>query len=280
MKCAFANGSSGCSDGCYLKACTYGYDDCDGKPENGCEASVLADTKNCGGCGMACGVLAHAKVGCVNGLCGITSCDLGFFDCDGNPKNGCETVVNSDIKNCGKCGAACGMGQVCINGGCTCANCQFNNARSKCVNNMCVFDQCVQGFVDCNNNINDGCEADTTSDSNNCGACGNVCPMNQTCQSGVCKKIACMRIGWKFGNDNWACPQGYRMPTVNEYDFVKSCIQPGDQGMFSNYHDIAVSVGGCNCKWNNNWCGQPSIETINGGRMCGDYNQLQICVSM
>ena len=48
--------------------------------------------------------------------------------------------------------------------------------------------------------------------------------------------------------------------------------------MFGYYYDIATVVGGCNCKWNASWCGQPSIDTIRGGRMCGDYSQLQICI--
>jgi Cys-rich repeat protein len=190
MACAFAHATAACADGCYLAACNFGFDDCDGKGDNGCETSTLSDVKNCGGCGMACGALANAVVGCNNAVCAITSCKQGFLDCDNNPKNGCETAAANDRNNCGMCGVACGQGQVCINGGCTCANCAITNATTKCVNNMCVFDKCVAGFGDCNNNLNDGCEIQFSNDKNNCGACGNVCPNNlANCVQGVCSAM-------------------------------------------------------------------------------------------
>jgi hypothetical protein len=196
MKCSIPNATAGCSDGCYLQACNFGFDDCNGDMKDGCETNVTSDVKNCGACSMACPPLAHGKVACVNAVCALTQCDVGFLDCDNNPKNGCETVVANDKNNCGKCGNACGQGQVCINGGCTCANCNIANAATKCVNNACVFDHCVQGFGDCNNNVNDGCETDLTSDVANCGACGMACPMNlKACVNGVCTAAT---LHWKL----------------------------------------------------------------------------------
>ncbi len=89
---------------------------------------------------------------------------------------------------------------------------------------------------------------------------------------------ACTNLGWKYGSDDWTCPVGYRMPTIGEYVAVLPCMSAGDLAYVDYYHDIAWSVGGCNCKWNASWCSQPSIETINGGRMCGDFDQLHICL--
>jgi large repetitive protein len=91
----------------------------------------------------------------------------------------------------------------------------------------------------------------------------------------------CLRLDWKSGSEDWTCPTEpveYRMPTDLEWDRVEPCITGGDISMFGYYNDVATEVGGCNCKWNPGWCGQPSIETIRGGRMCGDFEQLHICV--
>ena len=88
----------------------------------------------------------------------------------------------------------------------------------------------------------------------------------------------CQRIGWKRGRDNWSCPAGWRMPRRNEWNVVSPCVTASDNSRFGYYRDVAISVGGCNCKWNGSWCGQPSIETIRQGRACGDFDQLHICV--
>jgi formylglycine-generating enzyme required for sulfatase activity len=48
---------------CAKPECDAGFADCDGKAENGCEADLLRDVKNCGECGNAC-----AK-SCADGVC-------------------------------------------------------------------------------------------------------------------------------------------------------------------------------------------------------------------
>ena len=82
----------------------------------------------------------------------------------------------------------CGNGLVCINGGCTCPKCNFPNAASSCVNNVCVMGACVQGFADCNN-IRRTTAARSTPrpTTNNCNGCGKACPNNIAyCSMGVC----------------------------------------------------------------------------------------------
>jgi hypothetical protein len=191
MKCAVPNGIAACSDGCYLGACTFGWDDCNNDTKDGCETSTLSDPKNCGGCGMPCKNIAHTTIACVNASCALTKCDQGWSDCDKNPMNGCEVATGTDAANCGACGAACGQGQVCINSSCTCANCSFPNAKSKCVNFVCLFDVCLPGFADCDNNQKNGCEIDMTSDPNNCNGCGNVCPQNMKyCANSACTDVS------------------------------------------------------------------------------------------
>ena len=185
--CAFSHALAACSDACYLAACAFGYDDCDADPKNGCEVPTLSDPKNCGMCGKACGAPANSTVVCANNACLVTGCNQGFADCDGNPMNGCEQNISNDKNNCGACKNVCGNALACINGSCTCQNCNIPNAKSSCVNNQCVFQSCLPGFADCNNNTNDGCEVNLGGDPNNCSACGMVCPMNMPyCAMGVC----------------------------------------------------------------------------------------------
>ena len=43
----------------------------------------------------------------------------------------------------------------------------------------------LPGFVDCDRNPVNGCEANVASDPNNCGACGVVC-LNKKCVAGAC----------------------------------------------------------------------------------------------
>lgn len=68
-----------------------------------------------------------------------------------------------DTGNCGACGNACALGQVCTDG-----VCQFLQA-------------CLSPQVFCG-----GVCVDLSSDPNNCGSCGNVCAVIEVCQGGEC----------------------------------------------------------------------------------------------
>ena len=123
--------------------------------------------------------LPNAKASCINQQCIIDSCNPGWGNCDNSVPNGCELALGADPKNCGACGNACAQGLVCTNGGCTCPQCNFPNASSQCINNMCVFDKCNAGFGNCDNNVQNGCEANFQTDNANCGACGKACAMSK-----------------------------------------------------------------------------------------------------
>ncbi|MCA9659092.1 MAG: hypothetical protein KC486_12170, partial [Myxococcales bacterium] len=45
---------------------------------------------------------------------------------------------------------------------------------------------CNAGYGDCNANAGDGCETNTASNANHCGACGKSCAANEDCVGGVC----------------------------------------------------------------------------------------------
>jgi hypothetical protein len=85
------------------------------------------------------------------------------------------------------------------------------------------------------------------------------------------------RVGsWNWGNADWSCPLGYRMPNSGEWSRVVPCLNGWTS---SYYHGVAYAVGGCSCKWNGGWCGASSIETFDQGRLCGDFYAKFICVS-
>ena len=243
--CSEKNAIAACADGCYLAACNFGYDDCNGDPMDGCETSVVSDPRNCGGCGMPCGAVAHAKVSCINAACQVTNCDQGFADCDNNAANGCEVAVGTDKSNCGACGNVCGANLVCTNGGCTCQNCNIPNAKSKCVNLQCAFDSCLPGFADCDNNQANGCEVNTNSDKNNCSACGKACPMGQSCVSGVCAK--CNGNILVLGDDQAAADMNL-VNAINNAGLNATLVASGDVNYAgnpaaSNYGAVVILVG-------------------------------------
>ena len=185
-------------------ACPSGTTSC-----NGACVSTATDPRNCGGCGVVCA----AGSTCVNGACTTAQAT-----CTDGIKNGTETDVdcggscppcaagkhcnsNGDCQS-GVCSggicSSCATGQtlcgnLCVdtmtsvtNCGACGSTCFTANGTSSCVNGQCRIASCNAGFADCNGNPADGCETNVFSDRNNCGACGNVCGIFQTCVNGAC----------------------------------------------------------------------------------------------
>ena len=220
--CTVANGSASCAaKKCAILSCNAGFKDCDGLYETGCEAQLLSDVNNCGACGKKCVNANGGSTTCTNGLC-TPSCGAGSADCDKNPDNGCEVSTKDDVSNCGACGKVCGKQNTsassCANGSCniTCSagfsdcdgltedgcesstatdvnncggcnvKCTNPNGSTSCSSGKCL-PVCNANTKDCDGNVNNGCEANTKTDANNCGGCGIVCPANQPqCLNGAC----------------------------------------------------------------------------------------------
>ena len=172
MVCAPANvmGPSCGASACGYGACTTGYADCDAKAANGCEVNTGTDLANCGGCGKACLLVANGTPGCAMGGCVITGCAAPAADCDGKYGNGCETNLQTDGLNCGKCGRPCAL----------------PNTSPSCVAGACTASRCLAGFVDCDGKPADGCEINILTDAKNCNGCGNMCANGLGCVNGVC----------------------------------------------------------------------------------------------
>jgi hypothetical protein len=155
-------------------------DDCDG---------LVDEDPSCGGCGA-----------------GLTMCGGACFD------------LTADAANCGACGHACGVREVCNEGACvagggctTDADCDDGDPATtdSCVSGMCTHDTpCVPAAEVCNG-IDDDCDGlvdedpacgacgvgltmcggacvDLLADELNCGACGSACSAGQTCLRGIC----------------------------------------------------------------------------------------------
>lgn len=64
-------------------------------------------TEHCGGCEMACPMVANGNPSCTMGTCGIAMCAMGFANCDMVASNGCEANLQESLMHCGACGMAC-----------------------------------------------------------------------------------------------------------------------------------------------------------------------------
>jgi hypothetical protein len=161
-ECTLDNAESDCVHGeCKVVKCSSGFENCDNKDENGCEANLSKDPHHCGDCSTDCGDNSE----CNNKSCG---CALGFGNCDTLWSNGCETDLSNNDSHCGRCNNPCPY-------------------RTHCVNSKCV---CDEGFGDCDGNANNGCEASINTDKDNCGECGKKCEL-QNVKNAFCKDKSC-----------------------------------------------------------------------------------------
>ncbi len=208
--CVAPNGVSGCTAGvCGLLACNPGWANCNTVATDGCEVALGTDVLNCGVCGHACpGGGPNTAATCMASTCGL-ACRPGFGDCDTSTANGCETVLQSDVANCGACGVTCGTGLTCSGGACgvACGGVPgYSLCGSACVNlstdpgncggcgvpcaspNVCTAGTCVcaAGLTACS-----GACVNLTRDTNHCGTCGTRCAAPPPNASAVCTTGAC-----------------------------------------------------------------------------------------
>lgn len=226
VACELPRGVEACGTGlCDLVSCDEGYDNCDGRLENGCEADT-AEVFHCGICDNRCGGTApHAAAACAAGRCGF-ACDPGWADCDGNADNGCEALL-SRPETCGGCATTCGgtaflcsgdaitgfacvpppcvepptrCGSSCVDtardpshcGGCGVACPDRPNAAAACETGACGL-RCDADFGDCDGLPENGCET-ALNTSRDCGACGAACSVDggaSVCLGGVCQIDRC-----------------------------------------------------------------------------------------
>ncbi|MFN7701470.1 MAG: MopE-related protein [Deltaproteobacteria bacterium] len=156
-------------DGCTPGAderCNGRDDDCDTRIDEGIETAT--DEDNCGACGVPCAP-PGAFGECVAGACTIRECDLGRFDRNMDPSDGCEArclptatddslcdlrdndcdfsvdedvALDTDPTNCGRCGRTC----------------RFIHASAGCAAGACRLEACEVDYHDVDGVPDNGCE--------------------------------------------------------------------------------------------------------------------------
>jgi len=171
---------------CLIEGCHHGYKDCNGDPEDGCEAQLRSSISNCGECGTNCLSLNHTdsnRIECSNGVCNINSaCVEGYADCDLNFENGCETTLMNTTQNCGNCAVNCLS---------LLENVNVNMQSIECQSGTCTFSNCLDEFSNCNQQEIDGCEVNLMINTTHCGSCDTNCLNLPNLKSSQCENGKC-----------------------------------------------------------------------------------------
>ncbi len=185
--------------------CEAGRGDCNGDPDDGCEASLSDDVATCGRCSLACGVPPHATATCTSGMCGF-ACLPGYEDCNGLAADGCEATLADDPLHCGRCDNTCSAGP---------------NATAVCVDGMCDY-RCAAGTDDCNASAVDGCEIDLTSDARHCAMCGSECASGANASAACVSSMCTLDCDDGYG-DCSAATSGCETALSSNVDACGSC---------------------------------------------------------
>ena len=233
--CALPNATARCgANGCEIDVCDGGFEDCDGKPETGCEVNLQFDPTNCGVCQNNCITSKGPNYICENGQCAVTDCvPPTTANCDGDKTNGCEVDTLVDVDNCGFCTNKCDL----------------NHAVAKCEGvqqgavqvGECAIDKCNGSWEDCDKIAGNGCEIDTGVNTDHCGGCGNKCNANHGapgCLLGNCL-IAC-HPNW--GNCNITTTDGCETDLLNDANHCGTC---GKKCSPQNVTAPKCTAGGC-----------------------------------
>jgi hypothetical protein len=178
-----------------------------------CETNTYTDVTNCGGCGIECS-FSNASSVCSMGVCGLGACNAGFADCNGMATDGCEVNTRISTANCAACGRSCSP----------------PNATGSCTNSVCRVDMCTGSWADCDNAVANGCEANTNTSADHCGACGASCNAaanaTATCADGLCTRTCATGFADCNGNPSDGCEVDVRTTVSNCGACNTACALP------------------------------------------------------
>ena len=232
-----SNTTTGCMP--VEEICDEADNDCDGRVDEGLTSS---DVNNCGACGQVC-ERTNASTVCQAGACILVACEEGFVNADNNPDNGCERSAceptNAGVEACDEVDNDCdgevdedfGVGESlnhCL--GCN-TPCDLDNASAVCGAGACLVDACDEGWLDEDEQPENGCEAEVCMPTNGgvegcdgvdndcdgevdedfdftspltCGSCTLQCEIEHGvagCDAGICTFEGC-DDGWFDLNDD------------------------------------------------------------------------------
>lgn len=141
--------------------------------------------------------------------------------------------TRTSVNHCGLCGNACSA----------------TNGSAKCSAGQCSI-TCASGYGDCNRDVKDGCETDTTSDLAHCGKCRQVCEADNA--STLCERNFCAMGSCKpgFGDCDKLEGNGCEVNTAQSLNHCgacgKKCEVPEGTGACV---DSACTVASCNADY-------------------------------
>jgi hypothetical protein len=223
--CMLANATATCIGGaCQILNCANGYADCNNNPSDGCETWIATDSSNCGACNHVC-TFPNGIAGCNGGTCTLNGCQYPYGNCDGNPGNGCEVDLWTDVGNCATCGHACpGAG--------------LSNDNVSCLNGACTF-SCVGENYDVDNNALNGCEVLHPGTSH---TTASAFPLG----SWPCNDGSLANFGLQLESDQRAhvpTPAAFN-GTVGDSPDVWSVLATGSGGCYNDYGITFTTSGG------------------------------------
>jgi hypothetical protein len=257
------NGFPGAGDPCTVTGqlagtpCADGLTTCSLGGVNECAQTYFASTETCDGEDNDCdGVNDNASElenkACDTGLPGV--CSTGKTRCDyaANQALTCEPDIEPGTRSeiCNDADDDCNgqtddIANLSAECGATYPSAQHVAAWA-CTQAACQIVTCAAGYKDCNGAANDGCEVDTQTSVQNCGACGTACSSangTASCTGGSCS-IAC-NAG--FGNcDNDARTNGCEINTNTNTQHCGGC----GTGCNSSNGTATCSSGNCSINCN------------------------------
>ncbi|MBK8169196.1 MAG: SUMF1/EgtB/PvdO family nonheme iron enzyme [Sandaracinaceae bacterium] len=240
---------------------------CDGR-DNDCDGNI--DNGNPGGgaaCGEGIGECALGTERCIGGdfVClgaGVPSperCDEIDNNCNGDID---ETFdLATDVRNCGECDNACAPA----------------HAIGRCIASMCGIAACRGGYVDINNDPEDGCEYECDfRGAETCNGIDDDCDMEideELVPPALCSQVGeCLgTVAECEGDDGWACHYGPTVTTNSAGEIIPESDCNDLDNDCDGLADDSFVMKGSDCTNGMGLC------TVHGLQVCNETNDGLRC---